>query len=110
MKLKNVKLILIILVFLGLSMNSSNVYAIGDFVTEAQDFVASANETGYGLNGGTISASVQDIYNLLLGVGVVITMAVATFLRSKVYTIISRRKSPNKREYDSIYNRYNCNV
>lgn len=88
---KYISYILIIFIFLNLLMVNNKSYAIGTIVDQADSFVASGKDSGFGLDGSVVKTSAQKIYSLLLGVGIVVTMAVSVFLRGEIYVGISRR-------------------
>ena len=88
---KYISYILIISIFLSLLMVNNKSYAIGAVVEQADSFIDSGSDSGFGLDWSVVKTSAQEIYSLLLGVGIVVTMAVSVFLRSEIYVGISRR-------------------
>ena len=95
--MKSVKNIIKILIISLLFLSINNyVYAIGDVISSAQDFLGEAKTDSFGLKGDVISGAAGDIYNILLGAGIIIIMVIAVFLGVKFIMASAEEKADIK--------------
>ena len=78
------KIVLIIIIFILIFGINAKVYAFGDIVQDGKSFIDSANASQAGINQTDIQNGLEDLsgflYNILLSLGVVIAVIIATVL------------------------------
>lgn len=91
-----IKILIISLLFLSIIGINNHAYAIGDVISSGKVFLQEAKPDAFGLNGDVVSDAAGDIYNILLGAGLVIIMVIAVFLGAKFIMASAEEKADIK--------------
>lgn len=93
---KILKICIISLLFLSILSVSTNAYAIGNVINSGKSFLGAAKDIGFGINGAKLPDASKDLYNILLGVGVVVTLVISVFLGAKFIMASAEEKAEIK--------------
>lgn len=88
-----IKILIISLLFLSIN---NHAYAIGDVISSGKSFLQEAKTDAFGLKGDVVADAAGNIYNILLGAGIVIIMVIAVFLGAKFIMASAEEKAEIK--------------
>ncbi len=78
------------------STEPTPIISIGDIISQGKSFLADTTTEGIGIDGKEVENAAESIYNILLGVGIIVTMAISVFLGAKFIMASAEEKADIK--------------
>ena len=97
MKIRKIlKMLIILFLFLSIISIANNTYAIGNVISSGKGFLGAGKDSGFGLKGDKLPEVSGNLYNILLGLGIVVVMIAVVYIGVKIIVSSAEEKADIK--------------